>query len=53
MLDTMASIAESIETRSFIDVESSAAPVPALPEDWDLSWPRSKRRALRARLHKI
>lgn len=35
VLDTMASIAESIETRSFIDVESSADPVPALPEDWD------------------
>jgi len=31
----MASIAESIDTKSFIDVESSAAPVPALPEEWD------------------
>jgi predicted dehydrogenase len=35
VLDTMASIAESIDTKSFIDVESSAAPVPALPEEWD------------------
>lgn len=35
VLDTMASIAESIDTRAFVDVESSAAPVPALPEDWD------------------
>jgi predicted dehydrogenase len=35
VLDAMASIAESIDTRAFVDVESSAAPVPALPEDWD------------------
>lgn len=35
VLDSMASIAESIDTKSFIDVESSAAPVPALPEEWD------------------
>jgi predicted dehydrogenase len=35
VLDTMAAIAESIDTRAFIDIESSAAPVPALPEDWD------------------
>jgi len=35
VLDAMASIAESIDTKSFIDVESSAAPVPALPEEWD------------------
>jgi predicted dehydrogenase len=35
VLDTMASIAESIDTRAFVDVASSAAPVPALPEDWD------------------
>jgi predicted dehydrogenase len=35
VLDTMASIAESINTRAFVDVESSAASVPALPEDWD------------------
>ncbi|XAS68566.1 Gfo/Idh/MocA family oxidoreductase [Micrococcaceae bacterium Sec5.7] len=35
VLDTMASIAESIDTRAFVEVQSSAAPVPALPEDWD------------------
>jgi predicted dehydrogenase len=35
VLDTMASIAESIDTRAFVDIESSAAHVPALPEDWD------------------
>ncbi|HAP89783.1 MAG TPA: oxidoreductase [Arthrobacter bacterium] len=35
VLDTMASIAESIDARAFVDVASSAAPVPALPEDWD------------------
>jgi predicted dehydrogenase len=35
VLDTMASIAESINTRAFVDIESSAASVPALPEDWD------------------
>ena len=35
VLDTMASISESIDTRAFVDVESSAARVPALPEDWD------------------
>jgi len=35
ILDTMASISESIDTRAFVDVESSAAKVPALPEDWD------------------
>ena len=35
ILDTMASIAESIDNRAFVDVESSAAQVPALPEDWD------------------
>jgi predicted dehydrogenase len=35
VLDTMASIAESIDSRAFVDVESSAASVPALPEDWD------------------
>ncbi len=35
VLDTMASIAESIDTKSFVDVESSTAPVPALPEEWD------------------
>lgn len=35
VLDVMASITESIDTRAFVDVESSASPVPALPEDWD------------------
>ncbi|ERI38385.2 oxidoreductase [Arthrobacter sp. AK-YN10] len=35
ILDTMASISESIDNRAFVDVESSAAKVPALPEDWD------------------
>ena len=35
VLDTMASIAESIDTKAFVDVESSTAPVPALPEEWD------------------
>jgi len=35
VLDTMVSISESIDSRSFVTVESSVAPVPALPEDWD------------------
>ncbi|WP_426005903.1 Gfo/Idh/MocA family protein [Paenarthrobacter sp. NyZ202] len=35
ILDTMASISESIDNRAFVDVESSASKVPALPEDWD------------------
>jgi hypothetical protein len=35
ILDTMASISESIDTRAFVSVDSSVAPVPALPEDWD------------------
>jgi predicted dehydrogenase len=35
ILDTMASITESIDNRAFVDVESSAAKVPTLPEDWD------------------
>lgn len=35
VLDAMVSIAESIETHSFVDVESSMHTVPALPEDWD------------------
>ncbi len=35
ILDTMASISESIDTRAFVAVDSSVAPVPALPEDWD------------------
>ncbi|MGP0224997.1 Gfo/Idh/MocA family protein [Paenarthrobacter sp. NCHU4564] len=37
ILDTMASISESIDNRAFVDVESSASKVPALPEDWDPS----------------
>jgi len=35
VLDTMVSISESIDRHSFVEVESSVAPVPALPEDWD------------------
>lgn len=35
VLDAMASITESVETGNFVSVESSAARVPALPEDWD------------------
>jgi predicted dehydrogenase len=34
VLDTMVSISESIESGTFIDVESSAPASPALPEDW-------------------
>jgi predicted dehydrogenase len=35
VLDAMASISESMETGNFVTVDSSAARVPALPEDWD------------------
>ncbi|TDK23485.1 Gfo/Idh/MocA family oxidoreductase [Arthrobacter crusticola] len=35
VLDTMVSISESIDTGAFVGVDSSAAPAPALPEDWD------------------
>ncbi|CAI3792164.1 Gfo/Idh/MocA family protein [Pseudarthrobacter sp. MM222] len=35
VLDTMVSISESIESETFVDVESSVAKVPALPGDWD------------------
>ena len=35
ILDTMASISESIDTRAFVEVESSVTQSPALPEDWD------------------
>ncbi|MES2094568.1 MAG: Gfo/Idh/MocA family oxidoreductase [Actinomycetota bacterium] len=35
VLDTMVSISESIETHSFVEVASSVALVPALPQDWD------------------
>ena len=34
VLDTMVSITESMETGTFVDVESSAPASPALPEDW-------------------
>lgn len=35
VLDTMASIAESVENRTFVDVASSAVAAEPLPEDWD------------------
>lgn len=35
VLDAMVSITESIDERRFVEVESSASQVPALPEDWD------------------
>jgi predicted dehydrogenase len=35
VLDTMVSISESVESGTFVDVESSAPASPALPEDWD------------------
>ncbi|WP_150307119.1 Gfo/Idh/MocA family protein [Planctomonas psychrotolerans] len=35
VLDTMVSIAESVESGSFVEVASSFEPSPALPEDWD------------------
>ena len=35
VLDAMASITESVETGNFVSVDSTAARVPALPEDWD------------------
>lgn len=35
VLDTMVSISESMESGTFIDVESSAPASAALPEDWD------------------
>ena len=35
VLDTMVSISESIDSGTFIDVESSAPASAALPEDWD------------------
>ncbi|WP_309071370.1 Gfo/Idh/MocA family oxidoreductase [Arthrobacter sp.] len=35
VLDVMASIAESVETRSFVDIASSAAAAEPLPEGWD------------------
>jgi hypothetical protein len=35
VLDTMVSISESIDSGTFIDVESFAPASAALPEDWD------------------
>lgn len=35
VLDTMASIAESVDSRTYIDVASSAVAAEPLPEDWD------------------
>jgi predicted dehydrogenase len=35
VLDTMVSMHESVESGTFVDVESSAPTSPALPEDWD------------------
>jgi predicted dehydrogenase len=35
VLDTMIAIAESVESRAFIDVASSVDKPPLLPEDWD------------------
>lgn len=37
VLDTMVSVSESIESGTFIDIESSAPTSAALPEDWDPS----------------
>jgi predicted dehydrogenase len=35
VLDTMIAIAESVEARAFVEVESSIDKPPLLPEDWD------------------
>jgi predicted dehydrogenase len=35
VLDTMIAIAESVESRAFVEVESSIDKPPLLPEDWD------------------
>ncbi len=35
VLDTMVSMSESVDSGTFVDVESSATASPALPEDWD------------------
>jgi predicted dehydrogenase len=37
VLDTMIAVAESVESRAFVDVESSVDKPPLLPEDWDPS----------------
>ena len=35
VLDTMIAIAESVESRAFVDVGSSVDKPPLLPDDWD------------------
>ena len=35
ILDTMASVSESVEERRWVDVTSSAPVTPAIPQDWD------------------
>jgi hypothetical protein len=35
VLDTMIAIAESVESRAFVEVESSVDKPLLLPEDWD------------------
>ena len=35
VLDTMIAIAESVESRAFVDVASSVDKPPLLPEDWN------------------
>ena len=35
VLDTMIAIAESVESRAFVDVASSVDKPPLLPDDWD------------------
>ncbi|MBI5159955.1 MAG: Gfo/Idh/MocA family oxidoreductase [Micrococcales bacterium] len=35
VVDTMVSITQSIEEKRFVDIESTLAQPPALPEDWD------------------
>jgi len=35
VLDTMIAIAESVESRAFVEIESSVDRPPLLPEDWD------------------
>jgi predicted dehydrogenase len=39
VLDTMVAISESVESGTFVDVESSAPASAALPEDWDPAAP--------------
>jgi hypothetical protein len=35
VLDTMIAVAESVESRAFVEIESSIDKPPLLPEDWD------------------